>query len=204
MTLLKRKFPSIFDTAYLPAQKVFFTDRIIAFLFLRFIPDRIVPNHITIFRILATPLVLYVLIKKDFDIGIPFFLLVAFSDAVDGALARTRNKITEWGMMFDPLADKMLIIPAVILLVSAHLPTWIASTVIGIEVLIIILALVWRQQGRVIQSNVWGKIKMCLQVLGITVLLCALFFNLSLASLASGIFLISIACALMSIVKHGV
>jgi CDP-diacylglycerol--glycerol-3-phosphate 3-phosphatidyltransferase len=197
-------FPSLFDGTYIPAQKVFFTDRIIERLFLRFIPQWVVPNHITLFRMCATPLVLYVLIRKDYDIGIPFFLFVAFSDAIDGALARTRNKITEWGMMFDPLADKMLIIPVVMLLVIAHLPMWIAVMVIGIELLIIVLAILWRRQGRVIQSNVWGKIKMCLHVCAIAVLLFALFFNLSLAPLASGIFLISIACALMSIVKHGV
>ncbi|MBI2644968.1 CDP-alcohol phosphatidyltransferase family protein [Candidatus Uhrbacteria bacterium] len=199
-----KKFPSLFDGTYLPAQKVFFTDRIIARVFLRFLPPQVVPNHITLFRMLATPFVLYLLIRKNYDIGIPFFLLVAFSDAADGALARTRNKITEWGMMFDPLADKMLIIPVVIFLVIAHLPTWIASTVIGIEILIIVLALFWRRQGRIVQSNIWGKIKMCLQVLGITVLLFALFFDLALAPIASGIFIISIACALVSIVKHGV
>jgi len=202
--IVAKKFPSLFDGTYLPAQKVFFTDRIIERLFLWFIPQQVAPNHITLFRMLATPLVLYLLIKKNYDIGIPFFLLVALSDAVDGALARTRNKITEWGMMFDPLADKMLVIPVIILLVLAHLPTWLASTVIGIELLIIVLALFWRRQGRVIQSNVWGKIKMCLQILAITVLLFSLFFNISLAPLASGIFLISIAFALMSIVKHGV
>ncbi len=202
--IVRKKFPSFFDTVYLPAQKVFFTDRIIERLFLRFIPENVVPNHITLFRILATPLVLYLLIRKDYGIGIPFFLIVAFSDAVDGALARTRNKITEWGMMFDPLADKMLVIPVIILLIVAHLPTWIASTVIGIELLIVVLALVWHRQGRVVQSNIWGKIKMCLHVLGITVLLCALFFNISLALIASGIFIVSIACALMSILKHGV
>lgn len=202
--IVRKKFPSFFDTVYIPAQKVFFTDRVIARLFLQFIPRQVVPNHITLFRILATPFVLYLLIRKDYVLGIPFFLIVALSDALDGALARTQNKITEWGMMFDPLADKILVIPVIILLVVAHLPTWIAATVVGIELLIIVLALFWRRQGRVVQSNIWGKIKMCLHVLGITVLLCALFFNLSLAPLASGVFIVSIAFALMSIVKHGV
>ena len=183
---------------------MFFTDRLVAFLFLRFLPQQVVPNHITLFRILATPFVLYLLIRRDYDVGIPFFLIVALSDALDGALARTQNKITEWGMMFDPLADKILVIPVIILLITAHLPIWIASTVVVSELLIIILALFWRRQGRVVQSNVWGKIKMCLHVIGITVLLCSLFFSISFSFIASGIFIVSILCALMSIVKHGV
>lgn len=153
---------------------------------------------------LATPPTVYLLMRGSYEIGIPLFLLVAFTDALDGALARTRNQITHWGMLFDPLADKLLIISTLLVLIFSHLDILVASTIIGIELLIVILALIWRKQGGMIQSNVWGKAKMILQVLAILVLLVGAWTGLPVQGVATGLFFESIGCAIMSIVNHGI
>lgn len=169
------------------------------------IPEWITPNHITLFRMLATPFTVALLYDRHYALGIPVFLIVAFSDALDGAMARTRSKITQWGMMFDPFADKMLIIPCVIVLVFAHLNAILAASIVGIEILIMILALLWRKGGGVVQANGWGKVKMFLQVLGIAVLLfSARFSSPELLTAASVILAASILFGVASILKRGI
>ncbi len=154
---------------------------------------------------IATPFTVSLLYDKHYAFGISVFLIVALTDALDGALARTRSKITAWGMMFDPFADKMLVIPCVIVLVFAHLNPILAGSIIGIELLIIILALIWRKEGGTIQANAWGKIKMFLQVTGIvTLLLSARFSSPELLTGASVILASSIVFGVVSMLKRGI
>lgn len=134
----------------------------------------------------------------------PLFFLVAFTDALDGALARTRNKITVWGMMFDPLADKLLIVPTLLILVFSQLPPYLAVSVTGVECLILLLAILWRKRGLAIKSNVWGKIKMILHVAGIMCILFSAWLSWPLLHFAEYILIASIACALMSIIRRGI
>lgn len=199
------KFPSFRDTNYLRAEKIYPTDRFIERFFLWIIPPWITPNHITILRMVATPPTITLLFLQYYDYGIPCFLLVASTDALDGALARTRNQITVWGMMFDPLADKLLIIPTLALLIFANVSSILASAMIAIDVLIIILALLWRRKGETVQANLWGKLKMICQVAGIVILLFGLMLGqdgmLPLASFTLGT---SIFFGLLSIMRHGV
>lgn len=198
-------FPSFHDRNYLRADTILPTDRLIARLVLWMIPRWITPNHITLFRIIATPFTVLLLYDKHYAFGVPMFLFVAFTDAVDGALARTRNMITPWGMMFDPLADKLLIIPVVCILVFSQLNIVVAAGIVATELLIVVLALLWRYAGGVIQANVWGKIKMFLQVCGIIVLLFAIRFSSSdLATIATIILTSSIAFGVVSIARKGV
>lgn len=169
------------------------------------IPDWITPNHITLFRMVATPFTIALLYDRHYALGIPVFLLVAFTDALDGALARTRGKITPWGMMFDPLADKLLVIPCVVVLVLSHLSPILAASIVAIEFLVIVLALIWRRAGGVVSANVWGKIKMFLQVVGIALLLLSARFSSSeLLITASIILAASILFGIMSIIRRGI
>ncbi|MGM0629272.1 MAG: CDP-alcohol phosphatidyltransferase family protein [Patescibacteria group bacterium] len=84
-------------------------DRILDRLFLWSIPSYIKPNHLTIFRYLTVPIIFYFLLNSFYLPVLLLFLLSAFTDALDGALARTRDQITSWGKIHDPLADKLLI-----------------------------------------------------------------------------------------------
>ena len=93
-----KKFPSFHTTHYLSAEEVYPTDRFIDALILWCIPEWITPNHITLFRIIATVPTVLLLVWGYYTVAVPLFLFVASTDAIDGALARTRNKITEWGI----------------------------------------------------------------------------------------------------------
>ncbi len=103
------------------------------------------------------------------------FLFPLFSDAVDGSLARTRNQVTDFGKMFDPLADKLLIIIAAIILIPQYLKEtgWaIVIAIVIIELTLIISAYTQkRYYGKVIQAENTGKLKMVMQSIGIVSLL---------------------------------
>lgn len=196
--------PSFHDTRYYPAEKIEWTDRIIERMILWAIPQGLTPNHITLFRFIATAPTIMLLADGKYAIGIPLFLVAALSDAIDGALARTRNMITEWGRMFDPLADKLLIIPTLTILIFSNLSLGIAVLIIGLELLIMGAAVVWRKRGGMISANGWGKIKMILQVVGIMLLLLSVWLSLPFQMIAAVILGASAFFSIMSIVNHGI
>ena len=187
------------------AEKIFFHDKILAATILKIIPRRILPNHITIFRFMATPIVIFLMISEKYYIGLWAFLLTAFTDAIDGSLARTRNQITDWGKMYDPLADKILIGSMVFVIVLRYIDFWTAIIIIGIEIIFIIAAWARKKSGREVQANIWGKIKMFLQVAGVAILLLAVVFDLAnLLPLASKTLYLAIAFAIVSLLTHGI
>jgi CDP-diacylglycerol--glycerol-3-phosphate 3-phosphatidyltransferase len=155
-------------------------------------------------RILFAPLAILLLIYENYQWGVPVFFFVALTDAVDGALARTRGMITEWGMMFDPLADKFLIIPTLLFLIFKELHPFIGGAVISIESFIIFLALGWRNSGHQIKANVWGKWKMVFQVMGCLALLLSVWLSAPLHGVASVLLSMSIFFACMSIFRYGI
>ena len=80
-------------------KKVTKTDILLDSTFLRFIPRWMTPNHFTILRFISIPLLITILLADYMVIGTILFAISAFSDAIDGALARTRNQITNWGIV---------------------------------------------------------------------------------------------------------
>ncbi len=185
--------------------KVYYHDRLMAATFLRLISSKVHPNHITIFRIIATPFVTLLLYFGFYEIGFIAFLVTAFSDVLDGSLARTRNQITEWGKVYDPLADKFLIACMIFVIVIKTISPLASIMIIGLEIIIVIAAWKRKTEGRVIQANLWGKIKMLLQVLGVSVLLLAIIFSWPmLLAYASGMLYLAILFGIISLLTHGV
>lgn len=185
--------------------EIFFHDRMVDRLFLWMIPYWIKPNHITGLRLLLTPLVVLINFNGNYRVGVPLFLAVAFTDVIDGSLARTRKQITDLGKLIDPLADKLLIGSMVVLLVFRYLPHWIGWAVIGVELVFIALATIWRLMGKVGQANIWGKIKMILQVLAVFLILLALTYEVPvLLTAAAWLFGAAITFALVSLFFHGI
>jgi len=143
-------------------------DKIIAATFLGLLPAWITPNHITIFRFLTIPFVVFLLVIEQYAAGVVLFSVSAFSDALDGALARTTNQITDWGKMFDPLADKLLIGSVAVILIPRFLNPYLALAIITIELFLILNAYYKKHYtGITIQAKKAGKVKMILQSLGI-------------------------------------
>ncbi|MEK7552228.1 MAG: CDP-alcohol phosphatidyltransferase family protein [Patescibacteria group bacterium] len=155
-----------------PAGEPNIIDRFLARTFLRLIPKKITPNQITTFRYISIPVILFLLVYKFNILGIILFVISAFSDAVDGALARTRDQITDWGKIHDPFADKLLIGSVGALIVSIYLNIYLISTIIGIEIILILNAFWHLKKGeKPIGALLPGKLKMILQCFGVGLIL---------------------------------
>jgi CDP-diacylglycerol---glycerol-3-phosphate 3-phosphatidyltransferase len=186
--------------------KITFTDKLLAKIILPLFPRWIKPNHLSAARIFLIPFVILLLWQENYLTGGILFLFTSFTDALDGAMARTRNQITGLGKMFDPLADKLLICSVVYILVLKYLDVYTALIIIAIEIIIIATAFVRRNNGgHNIQANSWGKIKMILQVLGVIILLLSIIFNLEhLLPISKGTFYLSIVFAILSLFTYGI
>ena len=138
------------------------------------------PNKLTIFRILLVPIMVIIsLINIPVEIlGIPLkfiimdiiFIIGALTDKLDGYLARKNNQITNFGKFLDPIADKILVISAMLILVEANkLPAWIPIIIITREFAVSGYRLIAvEQNGKVIAANMWGKLKTVTQMIAIS------------------------------------
>ncbi len=187
------------DYTYQKAKKVTKSDKFLAFTFLKLLPSWVTPNHLTIFRFLSIPFILLFLVGEKYIFGVILFIVSAFSDALDGALARTQDKITNWGKLFDPLADKLLIGTTAVILIPKFLSIWLAFTIISIELIIILGAYYKkRYKGVTVQSEKFGKIKMILQSVGVSVLFVYMIFPISIL-LISAQYILYLAVLLASV-----
>lgn len=99
---------------------------------------RLLPNAITGLRLLAAPLVVYLIIEGHFAVALVLFTLASVSDALDGILARRYAAQSQFGKSIDPLADKLLLGGSYLALaVGGVLPWWLAFSVVGRDVLIL-------------------------------------------------------------------
>lgn len=181
-------------------------DEFLAKTVLRLIPRSITPNQITTARVLLTPVVFLLILFGYYQTGVFLFIATAFTDAMDGSMARTRNQITKFGMLYDPLADKLLIGSMILLLVFQHFSFWLAIALLGIEIIFIATALIAKVKFKTVRAaNVWGKIKMISQVIAVCLTLFALVLNQpQLISVASAVFGLAIGFAVISLFSHGV
>lgn len=137
------------------------------------------PNKLTVFRMCLVPVIVIVSlinIPQSF-LGIPvtywimelLFVIGAITDKLDGYLARKNNQVTNFGKFLDPIADKVLVISALIILVGEQkLPTWIPIIIILREFAVSGYRLIAVQQnGKVIAANIWGKLKTVTQMVAI-------------------------------------
>src|ERR1700737_4411471 len=93
------------------------------------------------------------------------FALASLTDFIDGYLARARNSVTTFGKLMDPLADKLLVVAALISLVSLHrLAAWIAMVIIARELAVTMLRMAASQAGVIVAASNVGKVKTCVQI----------------------------------------
>jgi CDP-diacylglycerol---glycerol-3-phosphate 3-phosphatidyltransferase len=129
-----------------------------------------VPNVLTVVRILLVPVLVVALLEKTGSgdlLAAIVFAVASLTDAIDGYLARASNSVTNFGKLMDPIADKLLIIAALVVLVSVgRLQAWVAMVIIAREFAVTVLrAGVGAQQGIVIPASQLGKLKTASQVL---------------------------------------
>jgi CDP-diacylglycerol---glycerol-3-phosphate 3-phosphatidyltransferase len=135
-----------------------------------------VPNVLTVVRILLVPVLVVALLEKTSGgdlLAAIVFAVASLTDAIDGYLARSRNWVTTFGKLMDPIADKLLIVAALVALVSlGRLAAWVAMVIIAREFAVTVLRVAaGTQQGVVISASSFGKVKTAFQVLMVMALI---------------------------------
>ena len=136
-------------------------------------------NKLTVLRIILVPIMVIIsfLNIQGEILGVPItyviidiiFIIAAITDKLDGYIARSRNQITTFGKFLDPIADKIVVITAMLMLVEwGHLPAWIPIIVIFREFVVSGYRLIAvEKNGKVIAANIWGKLKTVTQMAAI-------------------------------------
>lgn len=131
-------------------------------------------NVITVARILMAPAFVALLLIDGGELGIlryvaaGLFVFAIATDAVDGTLARRRNLVTDLGKILDPIADKVLVSSAlVVLVVLGELPWWVVAIILGRELGITVMRLLVVRE-RVIPASLAGKVKTVAQAIAVS------------------------------------
>ena len=126
------------------------------------------PNQLTVARFFLTIVFVAALSSEwrfGYTVGLVVFIAAGVTDYFDGAIARQRNLVTDFGKLMDPLADKIMIAAAFICLVPLHaFPAWAAIVIISREFLITGLRLLAANKGVVLPSERLGKHKTAWQI----------------------------------------
>lgn len=176
------------------------------------------PNKLTLFRIILVPIMVIV---SFFDIPGSFlgisttmwimeliFIIASITDKLDGYLARKNNQVTNFGKFLDPIADKILVVAAMILFVEmGRLPAWIPIIVIFREFAVSGYRLIAVQNsGKVIAANIWGKLKTVTQMIAIILMFLTTqpyfaFVNSALTYMTTGDFVMNILASIFMTVS---
>ena len=143
-------------------------------------------NKVTLARILAIPVFIAVVLAPWPEyfpqwpdaglwkslIAAIVFIAISATDAIDGHLARSRGEVTTLGKFMDPLADKLLVTAALLVLVDLQvLPSWVALIIISREFIVSGIRMVAASEGVVIAASWWGKVKTVTQIIAIVLFL---------------------------------
>ena len=173
------------------------------------------PNKLTILRILLVPIMViipYLNIQGVFlDIPISFlimeliFIVASITDKLDGTIARKRNLITTFGKFLDPIADKILVLAAFIILVEqGKIPGWIPIIVLFREFVVSGYRLIAvGNGGKVIAASIWGKLKTVSQMIAIILAFIDIgtFFEFTKGTLSGWHLIVNVLMSIMMIVS---
>ena len=170
-------------------------------------------NKLTIFRILLVPVIMLVPIIDSFweipgtFLGIRtafwimniIFIIASITDKLDGYIARSRNQVTTFGKFLDPLADKILVISALVILVEyTKIPSWIPIIVLAREFIVSGYRLLAVEKGGiVIAASMWGKLKTVTQMIAI---ICCFLDPFKFGEFASPINILSTVMLVVSVI----
>jgi len=165
------------------------------------------PNGITILRILAIPLILVLLfyMGRGYQLLTALlFLGAAVTDTIDGYIARRRGMVTTLGKFLDPLADKLLIVTALIALIPAReISVWMVIIIVGREIAITGLRGIAVSQGIVISASTLGKYKTVFEVASIFFLILnGSYFSINFRSIGLALLWVALGIAVISAVDY--
>lgn len=175
-------------------------------LFLPIIPKRLRPNHLTLIRLIFTPVLVAWLMLEFYLPSFFLFIILALTDMFDGSIARLRDQVTDWGKIWDPVADKLLI-GSVVFVLLLQVNFSLALLIIGFEVAFIAAGTLKKMLVKdvVIQANIWGKIKMNLQCFGGGFLILGFFLMSPIfIVIAQTLFYIALFFAAVSLLSNGI
>lgn len=133
------------------------------------------PNVLTSARILFIPVFAWAVLAQHWWWAFGLFVALMITDKLDGDIARARGLVTDFGKIADPIADKALMITALVALnIASTLPVWISVVIIARELGITAWRMWMLQHGKVVPASKGGKIKTALQALGVSLWLCPL------------------------------
>ena len=175
------------------------------------------PNKLTIFRIILVPVMVIISLLniQGTFLNIPIsywiinliFIVASITDHLDGKIARKNNQVTTFGKFADPLADKILVLSAMLILVEFNkLPAWIPIIVLAREFVVSGYRLIAVEKGgQVIAANIWGKLKTVTQMIAIILSFLdlnafAVFMNTKLTGLALAINILSSLFMFISVI----
>jgi len=133
------------------------------------------PNIVTLFRIACIPLMVVILLSPSREAGFwaaAVFALASASDWLDGYLARRMGIVTVFGKFLDPIADKLLVTAALVMILPFNrVPAWIVLLILTREIVITGLRSIASSEGIVIQASDLGKYKTIFQITAVIGLL---------------------------------
>lgn len=133
------------------------------------------PNKLTLLRVLLIPVFVIIMmldVTNHYLMACLIFIIASITDALDGHIARKNNLVTDFGKFMDPLADKLLVITALICMIESNLVAgWMVIIIVARELTVSILRAIAAADGKVISASGGGKIKTISQMLAIIILL---------------------------------
>ena len=133
------------------------------------------PNKLTLLRICLIPVFVIVMLSQMnnfFLISCIIFILASITDFLDGRIARKHNLVTDFGKFMDPLADKLLVLSALICMIEYNLVAgWMVIIIVARELTVSILRAIAADNGKVIAASGGGKIKTTSQMIAIILLI---------------------------------
>ncbi|RME91137.1 MAG: CDP-diacylglycerol--glycerol-3-phosphate 3-phosphatidyltransferase [Candidatus Hydrogenedentota bacterium] len=135
-----------------------------------------IPNALTVFRVILIPAFIYFLLQPDSNsrlLALFLFILASITDFFDGYLARKWNQESAFGRFLDPLADKALVISAIVLFVvlDPQIPAWMVIVIVARDILITLLRWLAIRKGMEVKTSKFGKLKTAFQMFSIVLIL---------------------------------
>ena len=180
-------------------------------------------NKLTVFRMILVPVIAIIPVIDKLMGGIPgeflgvstafwimniIFIIASITDKLDGYIARSRNQVTTFGKFLDPLADKILVLAALVILVEyTKIPAWIPVIVLAREFIVSGYRLLAVEKGgKVVAASIWGKLKTATTMVAIIVVFMDKYnfadcFNRVELGMATGEFILNIISTLLLIVS---